>query len=162
MWQFIAGWLLVLWRWSHLEITPALVDVWQNSETSYSKSSLGIFQHWYLADMLASVYSYRVMVKSISSCCVRGRWVLSNPVTYNTGIHAADACRHYRACYFKMDQLARYWLYSYTCSSTHNHVCILIWDNAMSHTRMGQHTHIGQNTAFTDRSNYKKPGMHLV
>ena len=32
--------------------------------------------------MLASVYSYRVMVKSVSSCCVRGRWVLSNPVTY--------------------------------------------------------------------------------
>ena len=32
--------------------------------------------------MLASVYSYRVMVKSVSSCCVRGRWVLSNPVTF--------------------------------------------------------------------------------
>ena len=32
--------------------------------------------------MLASVYSYRVMVKSVSSCCVCGRWVLSNPVTY--------------------------------------------------------------------------------
>ena len=32
--------------------------------------------------MLASVYSYRVMVKSVSSCCVHGRWVLSNPVTY--------------------------------------------------------------------------------
>ena len=32
--------------------------------------------------MLASVYSYRVMVKSVSSCCVRGRWVLSDPVTY--------------------------------------------------------------------------------
>ena len=32
--------------------------------------------------MLAGVYSYRVMVKSVSSCCVRGRWVLSNPVTY--------------------------------------------------------------------------------
>ena len=31
--------------------------------------------------MLASVYSYCVMVKSISSCCVRGRRVLSNPVT---------------------------------------------------------------------------------
>ena len=31
--------------------------------------------------MLASVYSYRVMVKSVSSCCVRGRRVLSNPVT---------------------------------------------------------------------------------
>ena len=32
--------------------------------------------------MLASVYSYRVMVKSVSTCCVRGRRVLSNPVTY--------------------------------------------------------------------------------
>ena len=32
--------------------------------------------------MLASVYSYRVMVKIISSCCVRERQVLSNPVTY--------------------------------------------------------------------------------
>ena len=32
--------------------------------------------------MLASVYSYRVMVKSISSCCVRARQVLSNPVTF--------------------------------------------------------------------------------
>ena len=31
--------------------------------------------------MLASVYSYRVMVKSVSSCCVRGRRVLSDPVT---------------------------------------------------------------------------------
>ena len=34
-----------------------------------------------LADMLASVYSYHVMVKSISFCCVRGRRVISNPVT---------------------------------------------------------------------------------
>ena len=33
--------------------------------------------------MLASVYSHRVMVKSVSSCCVRGRRVLSNPVTNN-------------------------------------------------------------------------------
>ena len=32
--------------------------------------------------MLASVYSYSVMVKSVSSCCVRGSRVLSNPVTY--------------------------------------------------------------------------------
>ena len=32
--------------------------------------------------MLASVYSYRVMVKSISSSCLHGRWVPSNPVTY--------------------------------------------------------------------------------
>ena len=33
--------------------------------------------------MLASVYSYRVMAKSVSSCCVRGRQVVSNPVTYS-------------------------------------------------------------------------------
>ena len=39
--------------------------------------------------MLASVYSYRVMVKSVSSCCVRGSRVLSNPVTY---VHAYNHC----------------------------------------------------------------------
>ena len=32
--------------------------------------------------MLASVYSYRVMVKSVSSFCVSGGRVLSNPVKY--------------------------------------------------------------------------------
>ena len=32
--------------------------------------------------MLASVYSYCVMVKSVSSYCVHERRVLSNPVTY--------------------------------------------------------------------------------
>ena len=34
-----------------------------------------------LADMLASVCSYCVMVKSVSCCCVHGSRVLSNPVT---------------------------------------------------------------------------------
>ena len=47
--------------------------------------------------MLASVYSYRVMVKSVSSCCVRGRWVLSNPVKYTVAIIfdevLQDVCR---------------------------------------------------------------------
>ena len=32
--------------------------------------------------MLASVYSYLAMVKSVSSCCVRVSRVLSNPVTF--------------------------------------------------------------------------------
>ena len=32
--------------------------------------------------MLASVYSYCVMVKSMTCCCVHGRWVISNPVTF--------------------------------------------------------------------------------
>ena len=37
--------LLVKGRWSHLKTGLALVDVWQASETSHSKSSLGNFQH---------------------------------------------------------------------------------------------------------------------
>ena len=41
--------------------------------------------------MLAGVYSYRVMVKSVSSCCVRGRWVLSDPVTYEAAVPLAQA-----------------------------------------------------------------------
>ena len=32
----------------------------QNSWTSHSNTSLGNFQHWYLSDMLASVYSCQV------------------------------------------------------------------------------------------------------
>ena len=59
----MAGWLSNgdIW-WSHLKITPALEDFWQDSETSHSKSScsLGNFQHWYLPDMLASVYTATV------------------------------------------------------------------------------------------------------
>ena len=35
-----------------LQTTPALMDIWQDPETSLSKSSLGNFQLWYLADML--------------------------------------------------------------------------------------------------------------
>ena len=41
------GCLSMQWRWSHSKITPALVDVWQLSETNHSKCSLGNFQHWY-------------------------------------------------------------------------------------------------------------------
>ena len=44
--------------------------------------------------MLASVYSYRVMVKSVSSCCVRGRWVLSDPVTFKDASVIRTIARH--------------------------------------------------------------------
>ena len=60
--------------------------------------------------MLASVYSYRVMVKSVSSCCVRGRWVLSNPVTYATGLRKRALKRHFcilPPCYGKDFHIAR-------------------------------------------------------
>ena len=82
VWWFIASWLLVQWRWSHWKFIRTFVDIWQDSETSHSKSSLGNFQHWYLPDVLASVYSYHVIVKTVSCCYVHGRWVISNPVTY--------------------------------------------------------------------------------
>ena len=38
--------------------------------TSHSKSNLGNLQHQYLAELLIDVYSYRLMVKSVSCCCV--------------------------------------------------------------------------------------------
>ena len=31
------------------------------------------------------MHSYRLMVKSVSWCCVRGRWLFSNLVTYVNG-----------------------------------------------------------------------------
>ena len=112
MWWFIAGWLLVHWRWSYLKTTPALVDVWQDSETSLSKSSLGNFQHWYLADMLASVYSYCIMVKSISSCCVPGRQIISNPVTYTYNLHICT-------CTFTWTTFHVAWSMSHLMCATH-------------------------------------------
>ena len=40
-------------------------DVWQASETSHNKSSLGNLYHWHLLEMLVTVYSHCVMVKSV-------------------------------------------------------------------------------------------------
>ena len=63
--------------------------------------------------MLASVYSYRVMVKSVSSCCVHGRRVLSNPVTYRAlyidAMHASYVAT-YHAQYARIHTYA----YDYT------------------------------------------------
>ena len=50
-----SSWLLERGRWSLSRITLALVNAWQDSETSHSKSSLGNFQHWYLLDMLVQL-----------------------------------------------------------------------------------------------------------
>ena len=50
--------------------------------TSHSKSSSGNFQYQYLAELLVNVYSYCLMVKSVSCCYVRGRQLFSNLVTY--------------------------------------------------------------------------------
>ena len=51
--------------------------------TSHSKSSLGNFQHQYLAELLVNVYSYCLMVKSVSCYCVRGSRLFSDLVTYS-------------------------------------------------------------------------------
>ena len=48
------------------------MEVWQASETSHSKNSLGNFQHQYQAELLVNVYSYHLIVKSVSCCCVCG------------------------------------------------------------------------------------------
>ena len=58
-----AGCLLAKGIWGHLKAIWALVDVWQASETSHSKSSQGNFQHQYLPELLVKVYSYPLVVK---------------------------------------------------------------------------------------------------
>ena len=50
--------------------------------TSHSKSSPGNFQHQYLAELLVNMYSYRLMVKSVSCCYVCGSRLFSDLVTY--------------------------------------------------------------------------------
>ena len=83
VWWIAASCVLVKGRGSHIKTTQALLDVWQASETSHSKSSLGNLQHQYLPDheFLVNVYSYHLMEKNVSCCCVRGRWIFSNSVT---------------------------------------------------------------------------------
>ena len=49
---------------------PSIPDVQQALETSHRKISLGNFQHHYLTEWLVNVYSYHLMVKSVSCCCV--------------------------------------------------------------------------------------------
>ena len=63
-----------IWRWPE--------HSWTSDKTSHSKSSQGNFQHQYLPELLVNVYSYRLMVKSVSCCCVRGRHLFSNLVTF--------------------------------------------------------------------------------
>ena len=82
VWWITASCLLVKGICSHLKTTRTLVDVWKASETSHSKSSPGNFQHQYLAELLVNMYSYRLMVKSVSCCCVRGSWLFPDLVTY--------------------------------------------------------------------------------
>ena len=75
--------------------------------------------------MLASVYSYRVMVKIVSSCCVRGSRVLSNPVTNIDG-----------TCHIKAQEVIRRICNTYVLIShevvfnslvnRHMHACMLI------------------------------------
>ena len=66
--------------------------------------------------MLASVYSYRVMVKSVSSCCVRGRWFLSNPVTINDMISSVDDNGNSKQIYIGM-------CICYVCMHTYIAMC---------------------------------------
>ena len=80
VWGITASCLLVKGRWSHLKNTLVLVDFWQASEISHSKSSLGNFQHQCMSTLLVNVYSYRWMVKSVS--CVHRKQLFSNPLTY--------------------------------------------------------------------------------
>ena len=46
-----------------------------------AKAARGNFQHQYLAELLVTVYSYCLMVKSVS-CCVHRSRLFSNLVTY--------------------------------------------------------------------------------
>ena len=46
---------------------------------SLSRSNLGNFHHQYLSKLLVNVYSYQLMVKSVSCCCVQGSWLFSDP-----------------------------------------------------------------------------------
>ena len=55
------------------------------------QSSPGNFQHQYLAELLVNMYSYHLMVKSVSCYCVRGSRLFSDLVTYVTPTFVTEA-----------------------------------------------------------------------
>ena len=85
-----ASCLLIKGRWSHLKNTWAVVDIWQASETSHSKKSLGNIQHQYLAELLVNEYSYCLMVKRASCCCMHWSWLFSDLVPFAYTHHVLD------------------------------------------------------------------------
>ena len=88
MWWITASYLFVKGRWSHLKVTQALVNVWQASKTSHTKSSLGIFLHQYVPGwIVVNVYSHHLLVKSVSCCCVHGSRLFSDLVTVYATCH---------------------------------------------------------------------------
>ena len=64
-----------------LKFTRELVDIWQASEVSHSKSSLENIQHQYLPQLVVNLCSHCLMVKSVSCCCVHWSQLFSNQVT---------------------------------------------------------------------------------
>ena len=46
-----------------------------------ARATLSINTWLPVAELLVNVYNYCLMVKSVSCCCVRGRWHFSNLVT---------------------------------------------------------------------------------
>ena len=76
--EFTTSCPLVKERGSHLRTNVALTDIWKASEASQSKSSLGNLQHQYLPQLLINVYSYRLMKKSVSCCCVKSSHILGH------------------------------------------------------------------------------------
>ena len=126
MWWITVGCLLVKGICSHLKVTRALMDIWQASEISHSKSSLGNFQHWYLLELLANICSYHLM-KSVSWCCVHGRWIFQVwshihmqciPHTTHTHMHTLQIQTHTNMYIHTTQQLLH--IYIHTLDLMHN------------------------------------------
>ena len=62
-----------------------------------AKTAWATFSTKYLSELLVSLFSYCVMVKSVSCCCVCGRWIFSNTVTidhpYYWAWHLLSCCQ---------------------------------------------------------------------
>ena len=112
---------------NHLKAIRALVDIWQASETSHNKSSLGNFQHGYLPELLVNVYSYCLLVKSVSWCHVCGRWLFSNLVTIRFQIIFTY--------YFRMQYLfLTYYAHKITCASFCTKLAWLLYHKSFLNT----------------------------
>ena len=83
LWWFPAGWLPIQADQWHSMDTRALVDIWQASETSLSKSRPVNIWQWCTGNQLVYWWSYPLTVKTVHWHGVRKWRVLAKQVTYS-------------------------------------------------------------------------------
>ena len=84
-----------IWRWPEHSWTSDRPQKQATAKAVQATFSINT----YLPELLVNVYSYNLLVKSVSYCCVRGSRLFSNPVKYTcVALYFIHMCCTLHAC----------------------------------------------------------------